>query len=64
MKNACATVRQNIFTATKPTRKFAKVAKIAQYRDRVPFGLKLKLSTATKRPVYHNITNYEDIELV
>ena len=46
------------------TSRLFKVARVAQYRDRVPFGLKLKSYTNIKRPVYKNIINYEDIELV
>lgn len=40
-----------------------KVPKIAQYRDRVPFGLKLKTYIAQKRPIFENICNYESLEL-
>lgn len=40
------------------------VSKIAQYKDRVPFGLKLKSYLNAKRPLLHNIHNFEDLELV
>lgn len=40
------------------------VSKIAQYKDRVPFGLKLKSYLNAKRPLFHNIHNFEDLELV
>ena len=44
--------------------KFTKIAKIAMYRDKVPFCLKLRpFNSYIKKSIFENITdNYEEIE--